>query len=322
MQRLLDMGITFILPSTTKETLADWIRQISDENFMTMGLTEAGKFFRTTASDLKDREGHTLKALGLILESSSVQNPGLHDAALEVYSIKNGIDHTVYDAMQLSSASNIPWLCMDAVFAILHESAGRQVVNAQMLIAQAMNREPFNLDQKRHALLLYAIGALPLPLLYSDLKYLARHPNNLASFLLFKIIKNHGCQIFVENQRSQFLLDLVRNHLYTEFFLHESYTTHPPYTPVVSYSSYVFNHGIKLFLTSSEKGTAEYRLAVAIGYMCTPISHDAGFLKHLVKNFIYFADGHFMDKDAIREHFIFITSAPPDGTPEKSTHRK
>src|SRR5690606_25813467 len=68
--RLLDIGVSFVLPAATKEALNLWVEEISDENFMLLGVTEAGKLFRTTASDLQARDGHILRALRLILDNA------------------------------------------------------------------------------------------------------------------------------------------------------------------------------------------------------------------------------------------------------------
>lgn len=312
-KRLLESGITFILPAATKEALSAWVAKISDEKFMMMGVTDAGKFYRTTASDLQAHNGHVIAALRCILENSSVGHPGLHNAALEVYSIRGGVDHTVYDAMQLSSASNVPWLCMDPVFATLHESYERLVVNAHALIARAMSSAPFDFEHKRHAVMLYAMGALPLPLTYSELKKLAEHPNNLAGFILFKIIQNHGKQIFVGSENPTFLLDLILVHLHGQFFSRGRHRDNSlAYTPVTSYSSHVFNHGMELFLKSYDKGHAEYRFAAALAYISEQITDHQSFLQYVIGYFMQFAQGHFFDINIIKENLYLVTSTSPE----------
>jgi hypothetical protein len=50
-QRLLNTGVTFILPAATKEALSEWLEEISAENFRMLGVTEGGRLFRTTAVD-------------------------------------------------------------------------------------------------------------------------------------------------------------------------------------------------------------------------------------------------------------------------------
>ncbi|MGN2430676.1 PIN domain-containing protein [Pseudomonas syringae] len=308
-QRLLDVGIKFILPLATKEGLGEWIEQISDENFMMMGITDTGKLYSTTASDIQARDGHVLRALNLILDNSTVGHLGPHNAPLDIYSIRDGVDRTVYDAMELSSTSNTPWLCMDAVFAALHGSSGRPVVNAYSLIIQAMAIAPFDFDHKRHGSLLYAIGSLPLPLTYAELQHIAGNPNNLAGFILFKIIQNHGRQLLVASEQPFFLLDLISAHLYGQFFSKDSYKAiYPSYTLAVSYSAHVFNHGMELFLTAYDKESVEYRFAVALGYICWPININQDFLKYILDFFIRFAQGHFLDLDVIKDHLLIIAT--------------
>lgn len=308
-QRMLDLGISFILPAATKEALNLWIEEISDENFMLLGVTEGGKLFRTTASDIQARDEHLLRALRLILENASVVHPVLHDTALEVYSIKDGIDSTVYDAMQLSLANGIPWLCMDGAFASLHHSNQHATVNVQATILRAMTNSPFDLEHKRHGLLLYALGAVPLPLTYGDINQLAANPNALAGFILFKIIQIHGHQIFLD--KPLFLLDVILSHLNSCFHSGRSYSAlRPPYTPWTAYTKHVFNHGMELFLCTYEAGTAESRLAAAIYRMGSTCGFHQSFLEFVVNYFIDFAEGHFMDLEAIQMSLQSLVSQP------------
>ncbi|CAH0268334.1 hypothetical protein SRABI111_03603 [Pseudomonas carnis] len=307
-QHLLNTGVSLILPAATKEALSHWFEEISADSFMTLGVTEGGRLFRTTASDLRARDGHILQALGLILDNASVVYPVLHDTALEVYSIRDGIDSTVYDAMQLSLANDIPWLCMDGAFAALHHSTGYKTANVNALIVRAMARSPFDFEHKRHGLLLYALGALPLPLTFSEIYHLAESPNALAGFILFKIIQNHGHQIFLKSNAHLFLLDLILAHLSSRFHSGKSHeAVRPAYTPWMTYTSHVFNHGIELFLTAFDIGNAEYRLAMAIMYMGSLIGFNKPFKDFIVGHFMDFARGHFMDVEVIKVNLQLLS---------------
>ncbi|RZO10659.1 hypothetical protein EKG40_03570 [Pseudomonas moorei] len=307
-QHLLNCGVSFILPVATKEALSQWFDEISAEPFMMLGVTEGGRLFRTTASDLQARDGHILQALRLILDNASVVHPVLHDTALEVYSIRDGIDSTVYDAMQLSLANDIPWLCMDGAFASLHDSSGYKTANANALIARAMASSPFDFEHKRHGLLLYALGALPLPLTFSEIHHLAENPNALAGFILFKIIQNHGHQIFLKNDQSFFLLDMILTHLTGQFYSGKSHkAVRPAYTPCVTYTSHVFNHGMRLFLAAFDEYTAEYRLAAAMMHMGSTMSFNKPLKDFVIGHFMDFARGHFMDIEAIKANLQLLS---------------
>lgn len=299
-KHLVDIGVSLVLPASTKEALELFIEEISSESFMRLGVSEGGKLYRTTASDVQARDGHTLRALRLILDNASVVYPVLHDTSLDVYSVKDGIDSTVYDAMQLSQANNIPWFCMDAEFAALHHSNQHATVNIHTVVMRAMASSPFDFEHKRHRLLLYALGTLPLPLTSVEIYCLAMSPNTLAGFILFKIIQNHGKQIFVGSDRAFFLLDVIFVHLYSWFYFGSSHdAVRPSYTLNTTYTAHVFNHGIKLFLKTKEAGTAELRIAVAIKYMMSKYSLHQRFVDFILGCFIDFAKGNFMDIEAI-----------------------
>lgn len=299
-QRILDIGISIVLPQATKEALNQWIEQISDANYMTLGLTEEGRLFRTTAEDIQARDGHVLKALRLILDNSSIVHPLLHDAALDIYAIRDGVDATVYDAMQLSLSNNIPWFCMDWAFASIHQSNQHAIVNVHEVIMQATAIAPYDFERKRHGLLLYAIGALPLPLSFIDLQRIAANPNNLAGFILFKIIKNHGRQIFFDDERAIILLDLLLMMLNSQFHSGGSFRSMSPrYSPIRNYTEHVFNHGIRLFLSVYETEGVESRLAKAIAHMAMRVPYYQEFLQFIDGYFVRFIRGNFMDIEEI-----------------------
>lgn len=320
-QPLLNAGVSFILPAATKEALSKWLGEITAEKFMMLGVTKGGRLFRTTAADLRASDGHILQALQVILDNATVVHPVLHDTVLEVYSIRDGIDSTVYDAMQLSFANDLTWLCMDGAFASLHHSTGYKTANANALIARAMASSPFDFEHKRHGLLLYALGALPLPLTFGDIHHLAANPNALAGFILFKIIQHHGHQIFLKNDQSFFLLDMILTHLTSQFYSGKSHkAVRPAYTPWMTYTSHVFNHGMRLFLAAIDEGTAEYRMAAAMMYMGSSMSFNTPLKNFVIGHFMGFAKGHFMDIEAIKENLQSLSEVM-NSSPEESGHQ-
>ncbi|MGD4261818.1 hypothetical protein QT656_22525, partial [Xanthomonas citri pv. citri] len=127
--------------------------------------------------------------------------------------IKDAVDATVYDAMQLSIANQIPWFCMDGALGALHNVKGHPLVNVQAVLLRAMMSAPFDFEQRRHALVLYALGALPLPLTFQDIYRLANTPSTLAGLILFKIIQTHGREIFAAEGRPEMLLNAIYLHL-------------------------------------------------------------------------------------------------------------
>ena len=307
-QRVLDSGISFVLPAATKEALKQFIDEISDDKLLLVGVTDSGRLFRTTASDVRERDAHTLKALRLIWEKASVAHPTVHDAQLEVYSIKEGIDATVYDAMQISISKGIPWFCMDSAFAALHHVNKNPITNVESIILQAVSGAPFNFERMRHGFLLYAVGALPFAFTFREIYSLASIPNPLAGFILFRLIQNHGRQIFVGERGPGILLDTILKHLHSRFaFGLELSTVWPSYTPWTLFTTHVFNHGLNLYLSVGE-GSAELRLAQAMKYMSLNCGSYQPFLKILAGNFVGYIEGHFMDMPAFIENFQSISS--------------
>lgn len=305
---LLDRGVSFVLPAGTKEKLGHFLEEISGDDFMLMGLTDGGRLFRTTASDLRERDSHVLESLRLILVNAAIVQPVIHDAELEVFAIKDAVDSTVYNAMRLSLANKIPWFCMDMTFGALHNVRGHPLVNVQAVLLSALSASPFDFDERRHSLMLYAVGTLEVPVTYNDIYQLALTPNALAGFILLKIIQTRGPQIFTAEGRADVLLNAVYLHLYCMFGKDASAVT-SKYSPGLLYTTHVFNHGLDLYLSLSDDATVEFRLATALHHMARLSIAWPPFLQSLVRRFVHFAHGRFFDWEAIRKHYLFIAKS-------------
>lgn len=305
-QQVLHTGVSFVLPVATKEMLDLFIAEILDENYMTLGVTDGGRLYRTTASDLREHEAHMLKALQLIQHNSSVAHPVVQDAQLEAYSIKEGIDSTVYDAMQLSSANGLPWFCMDEAFASLHHVNNHSIVNVEAVILRAVTRATFDFENMRHGLYLYAIGALPLALTYNEILSLADTPNNMADFILYQVIKNHGKQIFSGEERAEILLNAILKHTTGRFFHGSEFITlWPRYAPWITFTDHIFNHGLTIYLSCGE-GSVEFRFAKAMDHMVRLIGFHEPLSEFIFNYFLRFARGHFMDIPFIIQSFASL----------------
>ncbi|MNJ29572.1 hypothetical protein D3C77_241440 [compost metagenome] len=310
--RMIDMGITFILPIETKGILQRWVAEVTHKDFLMMGIDAAGRLIRTTASDVQAREGHTLRGMQRILDESVAMHSVIHDTPLELVSIKDGIDLTVYLAMQLSLANQLPWFCMDATFAGLHQSTGYPIVNVNRALIQALDTPKFDFEAKRHGLFLYALGAVPRPLMRNEIKGLAGNPNAFSSFILYKILQKHGEHIFVDNGQQELLLDALLTHLICTFYKPpRSSALEPDYTPWCRYDQHVFNHALRLFITRRGENSAEFWLALALKVCMQIIDVDARLARYTLNTFSEFARGHFLDFDAIAGHFKLINVPHP-----------
>lgn len=290
---LLQAGISFILSPDTKETLVKFYTEFSDENYLRIGLTETGDVYRITGADVHKHDAHLLAGLRLLLESGDVIQPVTNDTALELLTLKQWLDTTVYDAMTLSAANQIPWLCMDEVIAGLHYENGYPLANTQALVHHIVTSKPLDFEQRRYALLLYANVKLPIPINLLDLHYLATTKSTLAGFILFKIIQNHGQDIFSKDDRHEMLLTIIYLYLANIFRDgHLAFRTH--YSPGNTYTSHVFNHGIDLYISLVREETAEQRLAKAAQYMCKLCVGDELLLRSIFKRFKVFAWGRFI----------------------------
>lgn len=304
-RHLLNIGVSFILPEATREKLDAFLTEISDEKFMTLGLTDGGRLARTTASDIRERNAHVLENLRLILEKTVVVRLAMHDEELDIFSIKDGVDATVYAAMQLSVANKIPWFCMDEMFGGLHHAKGHPLVNTQALLLRAMADAPFDFEKRRHALVLFALDALPMPLTFQDLYRLADTLSTLAGFIIFKVIENHGRNIFAGEERAEILLQVIYTHL-ERMFGKEAQAVIREFNPWMTFTSHVFNHGLNLYLSLNAAGSAEFRLAIAMHHMTKWSIDNPSFMNSLIGRFRSYARGHFMSFDEIVKELTSI----------------
>ncbi|MCK2124715.1 hypothetical protein, partial [Pseudomonas sp. PNPG3] len=300
--QFLAAGITFVLPSETKEILERWVADMTHKDFLSLGFTDSGRMVPHTASDIQKNEGHIIRGLQRILDKAVIKHPANQDTALELYAMRDVVDHTVYLAMQLSSVNDLAWLCMDLDFAGVHQAQGFKVANAHLMMFQASRASRFNFEERRHSLLLFARGAIPLPVTQADLDGLASNPNPLSSYILYKIFQKFGNAIFVETQLQHVLLPAMIRHAGCTFNRRNS-VAWPSYTPWRHFEEHVFNHGLWIFITGRREKTAEYWLAVALRVTLRAIPNDVDLALYLVELFSAFVVGHFLDEAAVIEHY-------------------
>ena len=119
-----------------------------------------------------------------------------------------------------------------------------------------------------------------------------------------------GREIFAAEGRPEMLLNTIYLHLDC-LFGNEALAVNSRYSPWVTYSSHVFNHGLSLYLALSGTGSAEFRLATAVHHMAQRSNDSQSFLKSLMGRFVRFAHGHFMSWEAIRQNYLSIAEARP-----------
>lgn len=290
---LLQAGIKIILPPATKEALAAYLAELSDENYLRIGLGEAGNLYRVTSVDVRKQE-YFLDGLRLILDNVLVVQPKVRDVELSLLTLKQWLDLTVYDAMRLSAANNIPWLCMDEVIAQLHQASGHPLANPQAILEQTVTTKPFSFELRRHALQLYAEVNLPIPLSLLNLYNLAASESTLAGYILFKTIQNHGRNIFAPQEHHPMLLSILHCYL-ANIFRNGHLVFKANYSPIQTYNSHVFNHGVELYVSLRNEEKAEQRLAEAARYMLSLCADNAPLLRSTFARFKRFAKGRFMD---------------------------
>ncbi|MDD2023239.1 PIN domain-containing protein [Pseudomonas putida] len=301
--RLVDLGITLILPAETKELLERWLKQTPHQAYSPIGFDDSGQLVPNTAWDIEARAEYMLRGLQRILAVAAVRHPVVHDTEIEFYAIRDVIDQTVYLAMKLSSANDAPWLCMDLDFARVHQRHGFKVANVHHIMTQATDTANFNFEDKRHGLLLCALGAVPRPLMKIDLDGLARNPNPLSSFILSKVFQTYGDAIFADGNQQNILLQAIIKHVVCTYYRDNRSALWPAFTPVCRYETHAFNHGLRVFISCNREKTAEYWVALALKVCVWVARVDSQLVSYVVELFVGFVVGHFLDERAVMEHY-------------------
>jgi len=176
----------FIITHETKMVVEEWLK-----NAYWSVLPQGDiKLWLPSDDEVTDYFKNIVESMRAIINKAEIIRPSLFNASRFVLSLQEIVDVSVYSSLCLSISNNIPWLCIDEVFAhYLTQQSNYHQANAVKLVNSLGNGLSF--EQKKRGLYLQAARTIPFPLTYTDLKSMSLAKDEHAHYFLAKLIYQH-----------------------------------------------------------------------------------------------------------------------------------
>ncbi|NOV29051.1 lipopolysaccharide assembly protein LapB [Methylomonas sp. ZR1] len=291
-------SINFVITQETKMAIEQWLEEISREDYLSVGVIPGEGLWKVTADDIRRSTHDFQKALHLIIDKSEVIKPNLVDMPPLMLSIHDIVDISVYSSACLSISNNIPWLCIDEVFAHCIKELGHKQANAVKLFIELGNSVAF--EQKKHGLYLYAEQIIPYALSYNDLRLLSVSDEEHTHYFLAKILNLHP-KAFPDTETAvAMLIELlvpVLGKAYLDGNILRGLRIHNPRNN--GYAERVFNACCYVSIQCNDGDIVERKLAMLLCRLFVRFSLIPPMLQVLRVMASAFITGHFMDFEII-----------------------
>lgn len=280
----------------TEAYLKQFMQDIHDPTYLRAGML-GGKFSRTTSADMLSQTKDLQVAINYVLESAVIPVPKAVDMPENIAFLDKGVDASVHSTMRLVVSNDLPWLCIDTMFAQLFQTEGYSVVNNhKYFIALG---ESASLEEKLPGLIAHSISSFPFTTTYKEFHELAGSQLLGANFALSKILLKHeGFNIDPESLL-KFLTEITVSSLITAIsggqFQYGTRTDSPNND---GHAERIFNASALQAMRARE-GMGLRNLAVFFLRVSYTHSQDKR-LTNIVNNLAFsFMDGHFIPSSEV-----------------------
>ncbi|MCK9608014.1 MAG: hypothetical protein M0R33_16350 [Methylomonas sp.] len=309
-------SINFVITQETKMAIEQWLEEISREDYLSVGAMPGGGLWKVTAGDIRQSTQDIQKAFHLIIDKAEVIKPNLVDMPSLMLSIQDIVDSSVYSSACLSISNNIPWLCIDEIFAHCIKELGYKQANAVKFFIELGNSVAF--EQKKDGLYLYAEQIIPYALSYNDLRLLSISDDEQAHYFLAKILHLHP-KAFPDTETAVAtlieLLVSVLGKAYLDGNILRGLRIHNPRNN--GYAERVFNACCYVSMQCNDGDIAERKLAMLLCRLFIRFSVIPPMLQVLRAMASVFITGHFMDftkiNTCIKEEYNKFADRIEDG---------
>ncbi len=296
-----ESGITLHITYETKKLIYKWLEQVDDEHGR-FNVGSDGKIWMESSEDIQRKTKAIRDGINVIMDNAKVLSPNLADMPPQLSSIHDSVDISVFSSMTLSHANDIPWLCIDPIFASLWHTTNNKVIKANnFLLAIAKNAD---FEDKREGIYLHVAAGMPRWVGFDELVELSKSDNEYAPYFLAKLLEMYPSSYGNSLDTTRFLSVLLSNSLLK--ILHPS---HPIWhglheiNPLNNgYLEKLFYTVCRVVLASKSERNAEYKFAFLINQIIDIFGiHEEG--RRLVSILATrFARGHFLDFNAINTY--------------------
>lgn len=281
--------IAVYLTSETDSIIELWTKNITHKEFKRVSEND-GQLIGIGSEFVNNELGDFISNVEILRSYSKIQVPNIHDLPTIVSQMDSLISESVVSSIRLSAANDIPWLCLDSLIRnILMNEGSFKIVNFTDFVEEHVNRHLLNLDDRKHAMTLWADTGLFTVYSYQDLLTLAQSINDLP--LLTKILNDTPLN-FPNSAIADRLLGAIIKSLSLKTL---SLTSSINNTKIIENAIYAC---LKKALESLDYNTQEERIGRIAFYVISDFPLEVA-TKNTFNIIANFATGHFMDINAI-----------------------
>jgi hypothetical protein len=310
-----ESSINLYITDETKKLIEHWLEQVGDDDHGRFNVGSDGKIWMESSGDIQQKTKNIRDGINVIMGNTEVLSPDLVDMPSELMSIHDSVDISVFSSMTLSHANDIPWLCIDPMFANLWHAANNKVANTNgVLLAIAKN---VDFEDKREGIYLHVATGMPRWVGFDELVGLSESDDEYAPYFLAKLLELYPSSYGNSLDTTDFVWFLLSNAL-----LKTLNSSHPIWSGLYEnkplsngYLEKLFYTACRVVIASESDQEAEYKFAFFVNRLVDTFGISKRMRTLILTLFTKFARGHFLDFDAINAHinsFSVSTEEAPD----------
>ncbi|WP_444891825.1 PIN domain-containing protein [Microbulbifer sp. TRSA001] len=302
-------SINLYITDETRKLIEHWLEQVDNDDHGRFNVGSDGKIWVEFSEDIQQKTKTIRAGINVVMENAEVLSPDLVDMPPELMSIHDSVDISVFSSMTLSHANDIPWLCIDPMFASLWYAANNKVINANnLLLAIAKNA---NFEDKIEGIYLHVANGMPRWVGFDELVDLSKSDDEYAPYFLAKLLEMYPSSYGNSLDTTMFVGFLLSNAL-----LKTLNSSHPIWgglhenNPLSNgYLEKLFYTVCRVVLASESEQKAEYKFTFLINGLIDTFGCSAAMRRLILTLATKFARGHFLDFDAINAHMKSFASS-------------
>lgn len=287
-------SVNFVITRETKVVIEQWLAEINRDEYLSVGVMPGGGLWKVTADEVRQSTQYIQNAFGQIIDKVKIINPNLVDMPPLMLSIQSIVDASVYSSACLTISNNIPWLCIDEIFAYFIKEFGYRQINVVQFLVDFGSSVAF--ENKKNGLYLYADQIVPYAVSLNDLRLLSISDDEYAHYFLAKIIRINSKYFSSTKAAAETLVELlvpVLRKAYHDGNILRGMRVHNPMNN--GHAEKVFNACCYVSMQCDDGDIAERKLAVLLYRLFLKFNAIPPMLSVLQAMALTFITGHFMD---------------------------
>lgn len=296
-----ESSINLYITDETKKLIDHWLEQVDDDHGR-FNVGSDGQIWMESSEDIQQKTKAIRDGIDVIIEKAEVLSPNLVDMPHELMTINNSVDISVFSSMTLSHANNIPWLCIDPIFASLWHATNNKVINVNSLLLAIAKNADF--EVKKEGIYLHVATGMPRWVSFDELVDLSKSDDEYAPYFLAKLLEMYPSSYGDSIDTTKFVGFLLSNALLKALNpshpiwggLHENNPSSNGYLEKLFYTA------CRVVIAAESNQETEYKFALLVNRLIDIFGISQRMRKLILAMSTKFAGGHFLDFDAINTH--------------------